>query len=297
MDKKEAIRYIIYNLKEIESTRLRLTTAKSENVDIEIALLNQEVLNLYRLLQNYQSGLYASQPVEAPIIQKEIPRTLEPAVSIAAKSVSIAEPVEQKQEETDLKRNAKDAQLRKERLRRVEVEAEMKEKPIQKEELIPAPKGESEEFSSFVEEKTVEAEIAEDAAKISGIPIRAPHPTESSPEPTLNEKLQSSSKVRESLNEKFAHNDTPKTIADKLKTGPITDLKSAMAINQKIAFTKSLFGGDDKEFKKALNFLNNCTNYSEAKMYLQSDLGKRYNWSDSDPLVTEFTEIVYRKFI
>ena len=113
----------------------------------------------------------------------------------------------------------------------------------------------------------------------------------------MNEKLQSSAKAQESLNEKFAQNDVKKTLADKMKLGPISDLKSAIALNQKIAFTNALFGGDDKEFKKALAFLNNCTNFSEAKFYLQSDVAKRHGWDDNNPLVEEFTELVYRKFI
>ena len=49
----------IYNLKDIEGTRLRLSSSKPEVADIELALLNQQVINLYQHLQNYRSGLYA----------------------------------------------------------------------------------------------------------------------------------------------------------------------------------------------------------------------------------------------
>ena len=70
MDKKEALRNIIYNLKEIEGTRIRLSS--SETIDMELALLNQQVINLYRHLQNYQSGLYASSPSSAEV--KNIPK-------------------------------------------------------------------------------------------------------------------------------------------------------------------------------------------------------------------------------
>jgi len=303
MDKKEALQDIIYNLKEIEGTRIRLSSTKSEVVDLEIALLNQQVVNLYQRLQNYQSGLYASRQSETPV-RKEAP-VVEYHIKEEAPQVSKPEPViitrpEPKKEpepEIELKRDNKDAQLRKERLKRLEAEAAKAEASRKREIPVPAPKSEEVDFDKLVEEKEEAIDIKRDAAKASGIEIPTQHYQKQSADLTLNEKLQSGKKLPESLNDKLSVGDSKKTLAEKMKLGPITDLKSAMALNQKIAFTNGLFKGDDKEFKKALNFLSNCRNFSEAKIYLQTEIGKINSWDENDPLVEEFTELVYRKFL
>jgi len=294
MDKKEALQDIIYNLKEIEGTRIRLSASKPEVVDLEIALLNQQIVNLYQRLQNYQSGLYASRPSETPV-QKPAPAPAQPAKE-EPKPAPKPEPKREPEPELELKRDAKDAQLRKERLKRLEAEAAKAEALKKTEEPVPAPKGEVVDFTKAVDEKLDEDFIAEEAAKASGIAVEH-HPIKSSADQTLNEKLQSGKKLPESLNDKFGQGENKKTLAEKMKLGPITDLKSAMALNQKIAFTNGLFKGDDKEFKKALTFLNNCRNFSEAKIYLQTEISKINGWDDNDPLAEEFTELVYRKFL
>ena len=304
MDKKEALRNIIYNLKEIEGTRIRLSGSKTETLDLELALLNQQVINLYRHLQNYQSGMYATVPSNIPSegIEEKVNQPKQEIHDVPRSETR--EPV---LHESELKRLNNDASQRKERLKRLEAEAEKKETERGKEIPVPAPKGELEDFTKIVEQKAEEEEIAREAERIShrdtmagrthGFSPTVTHNVPKSSEQTLNEKLQSGTKTPESLNEKFAQTDVKKTLAEKMKLSQISDLKSAIALNQKIAFTNGLFGGDDKEFKKALTFLNNCTNFSEAKFYLQSEVSKRYGWDENNPLVEEFTELVYRKFL
>lgn len=302
MDKKEALNNIIYNLKEIEGTRIRLSGSKTETVDLELALLNQQVINLYRHLQNYQSGMYATVSSNHGAEATEV-KTVQPIQE--TKHATLPETKKPEIHESELKRVNNDATQRKERLKRLEaeakrIEAEREDQPMYSpsKEIPVAPKGELEDFAKIVEQKTEEEEIARETQRVS-------HPDSvtgrahglAPAELTLNEKLQSGTKVPESLNEKFAQADVKKTLADKMKLSPVTDLKSAIAINQKIAFTNGLFGADDKEFKKAITFLNNCKNFSEAKFYLQSEVSKRYGWDDQDPLVEEFTELVYRKFL
>lgn len=297
MDKKEALQNIIFNLKEIEGTRMRLSSSKSEIIDLELSLLNQQIINLYKHLQNYKSGLYASSPSQGPNKKAEFSsyETAKPT----EKEIKNNEPAPVVEAEPELKRANSDSASRKERLKRLEAEAEKLEKERKRENPEPAPKGDLEDFTILVEQKTEEREIEEEATRISGNEKKPESntPKSQSVELTLNEKLQGNTKTPESLNEKFALGETRKTLADKMKLGPISDLKSAMALNQKIAFTNGLFGGDDKEFKKALSFLNSCTNFSEAKFYMQSEISKRYGWDENNPLVEEFTELVYRKFL
>lgn len=112
---------------------------------------------------------------------------------------------------------------------------------------------------------------------------------------SLNESLPT--KTQQSLNDVFATKHVKKNLADKLKLSPISDLRTAISINQRVAFIKQLFKGDEKEFRKVVTFVNNCRNFSEAKMYLQSEVVTINDWKEDNGLVEEFMELVYRKFL
>lgn len=113
-------------------------------------------------------------------------------------------------------------------------------------------------------------------------------------EKSLNEKLAGQSKT--SLNDKFQTH-VKKNLADKLKLSPISDLRTAININQRVAFINQLFKGDDKEFKNVVSTVNGFKNFSEAKFFIQSEVSPRFSWNDEDAAVQEFMELVYRKFL
>lgn len=115
--------------------------------------------------------------------------------------------------------------------------------------------------------------------------------------PTLADKLAAHQPATPTLNERLGTQHVKRNLADKLKLSPIADLRTAISINQRVAFIKQLFGGDEKEFKRVINFVNSSRNYSEAKMFLQTEVIPSRNWSDENPLVEDFMELVYRKFL
>jgi len=112
---------------------------------------------------------------------------------------------------------------------------------------------------------------------------------------SLLDKFKASSKS--SLHERFQEKNQQRVLSDKLKQTPISDLKSAIPVNQKIAFVENLFNGDQKVYKKTIDFIDKCKNYSEAKMYMQSKIKDKYDWTDEDEYVQEFMNYVYRKFL
>ncbi len=112
---------------------------------------------------------------------------------------------------------------------------------------------------------------------------------------SLLDKIKASSKS--SLHERFQEKNQQRVLSDKLKQTPISDLKSAIPVNQKIAFVENLFNGDQKVYKKTIDFIDKCKNYSEAKMYIQSKIKDKYDWTDEDEYVQEFMNYVYRKFL
>jgi hypothetical protein len=354
MDKKDAVQRIIYMLKEMEDTRQRLAAHKDEHADIELALLNQQVLNLYQAIQNVPKGstqtesssrpAYTSptpSPAPAPKQTEPVapreeyvaPRQEEPVrntykeTPVAEAPVPVAAPEAPKPHEapdygrtepvslneevkrdmtpstTETLRKDTDAiDRRRERLQKLEEENRAAAKPEPR----------NEDFTKVVEEKME----LDDAVASGEIPPPKPagisklneisrvyeearqKAATAKNELSLNEKLSGQTEQASSLNERLAtQQESKKNLAEKLKLAPISDLKSAISLNQKVVFVNQLFNGEDKEFQRVVKFVNSCRNFSEAKFFLQSDVSKQFNWQEDNPTVEEFMELVYRKFL
>ena len=80
------------------------------------------------------------------------------------------------------------------------------------------------------------------------------------------------------------------TLAEKLQKEPITDLKSAIGLNDKILFTNELFGGSAADYEQAIDHLNSLDSLQAANSYVQS-----YGWDDNEA-VTTLKDLVERKF-
>ena len=105
---------------------------------------------------------------------------------------------------------------------------------------------------------------------------------------------QSKASLNDRLNNPQKHN---KELGERFKNKPISNLKSAISINQKMGFIRELFQGDERSYKKAIDFMNKCGNYAEAKFYLEDELKPHYNWDGEDPMFQELLQLVYRRFL
>jgi hypothetical protein len=403
MDKKEALKQIIYILKEIDDTRQRLANERNNYTDIEVALLNQQVVNLYQRIIEYQKIAAALPAVSADKPEESwAPRTASPKEEAAAsswqpmkkeepapsvretESVATApvqaeptpEPIqttiaESPAAEFRKSETPESPDKRKERLQRLQEEeretssssfsakpeavsnsssekqvetpgpvtesvvsdgqdsptiqpsaeavaeihtprpefisssAQKQESIVREQQETRQPETFTAPSSSFEEPQNQQTESSINAAtpaantapRVSELSKRFEENREKNAkaekELSLNEKHSNSSS---SLNDKF-QGQVKKNLADKLKLSPISDLKTAISLNQRIAFINKLFNGDDKEYKKVLNFITDSRNFSEAKYYLQSEVGPVHNWNEQDELVQEFMELVYRKFL
>jgi len=99
-----------------------------------------------------------------------------------------------------------------------------------------------------------------------------------------------------SLNEKLQQSQQQKTsLAEKLQKKPISDLKTAIGLNQKFLFMNDLFEGENAAYNDALNQLNNFSSMDDAKNYLLT-LGTKYNWDLESDSVVQFTDLVERRY-
>ena len=94
----------------------------------------------------------------------------------------------------------------------------------------------------------------------------------------------------------MAGNKERSVINDAQKLG-FTDFKSAITLNLKISFIRELFHGNEKDYKKMIDFLTKCENFSEAKMYMQDEKEKHPEWLAKQELLNHLQELINRKFL
>jgi hypothetical protein len=101
--------------------------------------------------------------------------------------------------------------------------------------------------------------------------------------------------ITSSLNQKFSKNADKVNLADKLKGNKISDLKSSIGLNQRIAFTKSLFGGDAKAFNEFINILDKCNGLIQANEVVQNHVLK-LEWDTSKKVYDDLQSLVNKRF-
>lgn len=70
-----------------------------------------------------------------------------------------------------------------------------------------------------------------------------------------------------------------------------------IGLNDKIAFTKHLFGGSQEDYNRVISQLNTSGNWDEAMNFIEDMVKPDYNnWEGQEELETRFKEIIESKF-
>ena len=114
----------------------------------------------------------------------------------------------------------------------------------------------------------------------------APNPPQPAPAPNTSPEI-----------EKLFASDEAGDLAARLGQQPIRDLTRAMTINNRVLFTKALFGGDNDAMNRVLNQLNTLGSMDAAKPVL-IDLAARRHWTEEERRDTarEFINLVRRRY-
>lgn len=80
------------------------------------------------------------------------------------------------------------------------------------------------------------------------------------------------------------------------KKAPITDLKHAINLNEKMLFIKELFGGYNMAYSEALDLVNKMTTFENAENFLRNNYAAKNNWVGKQQTVDQFYEILHRRF-
>ncbi|WP_460694325.1 hypothetical protein [Mucilaginibacter puniceus] len=78
---------------------------------------------------------------------------------------------------------------------------------------------------------------------------------------------------------------------------PITDLKSAITLNDKLLFVKDLFNGYSLAYSEAIEILNRFTGLEEADTFLKKNYATKNNWESKPQTTDKFYELLKRRYL
>ncbi|MBF7091160.1 hypothetical protein IUY40_06375 [Flavobacterium sp. ALJ2] len=112
-----------------------------------------------------------------------------------------------------------------------------------------------------------------------------------SPDPTPPAPTEFKEKKEEVVNTAILEEPKPVSLNQKLSKGFHIDL------NDRIAFTKHLFGNSPEDYNRVLNQLITFDNFNEANDFLENMVKPDYNnWEGKDEYAERFVDIIEKKF-
>lgn len=89
---------------------------------------------------------------------------------------------------------------------------------------------------------------------------------------------------------------TDNTLANKLRSKPITNIKSAIGINDKFQYLNDLFKGSVQDYNESLDALNNFGSLPEAEAHF-NQLRVKFGWDMENPSASGLYELVVRRHL
>ena len=89
--------------------------------------------------------------------------------------------------------------------------------------------------------------------------------------------------------------------ANEQPRGPQRSVNSSYAslnagLNDRLAFVKSLFGGDDHDYQRVVAYLSTLESKSECETFIVEALQPEYDWSACPDVAERFLKLVYARF-
>lgn len=88
------------------------------------------------------------------------------------------------------------------------------------------------------------------------------------------------------------------TLADQLnqQVDKVESLKKGLNLNQRFRFINDLYGGDNNQFNKVIEMIDQCNSYSEAMEILDKNSSQRAEWDMEGEAVKELKKVVSKRF-
>ncbi|MCD8741867.1 hypothetical protein LT679_14720 [Mucilaginibacter roseus] len=77
---------------------------------------------------------------------------------------------------------------------------------------------------------------------------------------------------------------------------PISDLKSAITLNDKLLYVQDLFNGYSLAYSEAIDILNRFTSFAEAERFLTANYVTKNNWQNKPATAEKFYALLKRRY-
>lgn len=164
-----------------------------------------------------------------------------------------------------------------------ELKFDFEKEPVEDDEKEKEPESTPEEKTRPSEDTIASEPVAHQVViREKTISVDTPAKASTEPAPTLNDVI--------------AAQTDQSTVAGKYNRQSVTDLKSIISLNDKLLFVKDLFNGYSLAYSEAIELLNRFDSLDSADNFLKTNYSAKNNWSDKQPTVDKFYEILNRRF-
>lgn len=108
----------------------------------------------------------------------------------------------------------------------------------------------------------------------------------------INEESETIKNDSEAILNDQLQNQSSEVIGEKLNTSKLSDIQSAIGINDRFLFIRELFENNSDAYNECINFINNTNDLNAIERHFQS----KTNWDFENPTVIQFMELTKRKF-
>ena len=304
---KEQIALAISNQLEIITEQFIMASQNKGDIPlIEIDLLKESVRTLYQQINDWQTTnetiatpkqvieektIIVTSPMVEPVAETKPTEVL---FNEATTSVEVEAPL------MDVKMDIKMEEV-------VEVEEPM---TIVNEVVAETPVTNEGFLSRILKGKTTETKKAEPvAAKTEEVTTKVEPVAKSNEQPIVKPALQVSRTVypepdtttgnrfkgQETIYDRIRQQNS-QTVADRLSSKQVTDLRKSIGINERFTLINELFGGNQQLFMESIDKINNVNAYEEARIMLYEELAGKLKWNTDGNTFHVLDELVKRRF-
>lgn len=98
------------------------------------------------------------------------------------------------------------------------------------------------------------------------------------------------------INQKMSSQLSGKASTGQTADAPVTDIKQAITLNDKLLFIKDLFNGYSLAYSEAVEILNRFKAYEEATTFLNKNYAVKNNWESKPETVEKFYSVLRRRY-
>jgi CTP:phosphocholine cytidylyltransferase-like protein len=84
--------------------------------------------------------------------------------------------------------------------------------------------------------------------------------------------------------------------AEQLSLKPISDIKLAITLNDKLLYVKDLFNGYNLAYSEAIQILNRFDSFEEAARFLKTNYVTKNNWESKPATMEKFYALLKRRY-